>query len=99
VLGTGKGGYKDGPALAAQINGPKHLCFDAKDRVIIADEQNQAIRRFDPETGMVSTLLGRGVGEPARYLSKPHGVCFLDGKLVVVDTGHQRVLIEVEPSR
>lgn len=94
VAGTGKKGSKDGAALEAQFAGPKHLCFDGAGRVIIADEQNAAIRAYDPKAKTLTTILGRGVGDPARTLSRPHGVTFHDGKLYIVDTGHNRILVE-----
>ena len=92
VAGTGKSGSKDGPALSAQLSGPKHLCIDDRDRVIIADEQNRLIRLYDPRGKTLSTVLGRGEGDRPCYLSKPHGVCFYKGILYVVDTGHHRIL-------
>ncbi len=75
VAGTGEKGFKDGPALEAQFNSPKHLCIDNNDNVIIADDQNQVIRRFNPETKIVTTILGQGIGNPSIQLKQPHGVC------------------------
>jgi sugar lactone lactonase YvrE len=92
VAGTGKPGALDGKALEAQLNSPKHLCVDDADNVFIADDQNQAIRKYDPRAETLTTVLGRGIGQPAIQLSRPHGVCFEQGKLYVVDTGHDRVL-------
>ena len=42
VAGTGKAGPAgdDGPALAATLRGPKHLCLDREGNVIIADTDN-----------------------------------------------------------
>ena len=98
VAGSGKKGYRDGPALEAQFDGPKHLCVDDRGNVYIADDVNQAIRKYDPETGTVTTLLGRGHGDAAIKLNKPHGVCFYQGKLYVVDSGNNRVLRVTAPS-
>lgn len=92
VAGTGKKGWKDGPALEATFAAPKHLCVDDLDRVYIADDQNAAIRRYDPSMGTVETILGRGVGDPRIRLSHPHGVCVHGGDLYVVDSGNHRVL-------
>jgi sugar lactone lactonase YvrE len=92
VAGTGEKGYRDGPALEAQFASPKHLCVDDQDNVIIADDLNRAVRRYDPRSQTVSTVLGRGRGKPAVELSHPHGVCFDRGKLYVVDTGNNRIL-------
>jgi sugar lactone lactonase YvrE len=92
VAGTGERGYADGPALEAQLNSPKHLCVDAHDNVFIADDQNRAIRKYDPENRTLTTVLGRGVGDPPVQLSRPHGVCIEGGTLYVVDTGNNRIL-------
>jgi sugar lactone lactonase YvrE len=93
VAGTGKQGHRDGPALEAQFGSPKHLCVDDRDRVYIADDTNAAIRCYDPETSTVTTILGRGHGSPKIELKHPHGVCFEQGKLFVVDTGNNRIFV------
>ena len=90
VAGSGRKGFADGPAMEAEFAEPKHLCIDDRDRVYIADDKNDAIRRFDPATGAVTTVMGRGRRRAA--LKSPHGVCFHDGTLYVVDSGHHRVL-------
>jgi sugar lactone lactonase YvrE len=92
VAGTGKKGHKDGPALKSQLNSPKHLCVDADDNVFIADDQNRAIRKYDPENLSLATVLGRGIGTPPVQLKHPHGVCIEKGKLYVVDMGNDRIL-------
>ena len=92
VAGTGQAGHRDGSALTAQFNSPKHLCVDDDDNVFIADDQNNAIRKFDAVQKTVATVLGQGKGTRAIRLSRPHGVCWERGKLYVVDTGHDRVL-------
>ncbi len=92
VAGTGKPGRNDGPALAAQLNSPKHLCVDDADRVYIADEGNHLIRRFDPQQQTLTTILGDGHSQPPVRLKQPHGVCIEQGKLYVVDSGNHRVL-------
>jgi DNA-binding beta-propeller fold protein YncE len=44
-----KGGEGDGgPALEATMNGPKHLCVDKDDSVIIADAEAHLVRRYVP---------------------------------------------------
>jgi len=91
VAGTGEKGHRDGPALSATFGAPKHITIDDRDRVIVADDANAAIRRYDPAEGTVTTLLGQGSGNPPIELSRPHGVCFKRGTLWVVDTGHDRI--------
>lgn len=90
VAGTGEKGFVDGAGTQAKFSGPKHLCVDNEDNVYIADDKNNAIRKYDSGTGMVTTVLGRGQGNIT--LSGPHGVCFHDGKLYVVDSGNNRIL-------
>ena len=70
------------------LNRPKHVCVDDADKVYIADEANDLIRKYDPKTGEVSTILGDGKVK----LDYPHGVTWEKGKLYVVDTGHNRIL-------
>ncbi len=92
VAGTGEKGYRDGPSLKARFGSPKHVCVDAQDNIYVADDVNRAIRKYDPVAHTVSTVLGRGRGNPAVELSHPHGVCVEQGKLYVVDTGNNRIL-------
>ena len=92
VAGTGEKGHQDGPALEATFGSPKHVCTDDDGRVYIADDQNGAIRRYDPKTKRVETILGRGKGDAKIRLLHPHGVCFHEGKLYVVDSGNHRIL-------
>jgi len=93
VAGTGKKGRRDGPALEAQLSGPKHLAVDGTGNVVIADDQNHLIRRFDPKKKTLTTILGSGQGQPAVKLKNPHGVCFdAAGVLYVVDSGNHRIL-------
>jgi hypothetical protein len=92
VAGNGQKGYRDGPAMQAQFGSPKHLCTDPNGNVYIADDVNGAIRKFDPQTSQVTTVLGRGVGHAKLRLSHPHGVCYHDGVLYVIDSGNSRIL-------
>ena len=92
VAGNGEQGFRDGAALQAQFGSPKHISCDPEGNVYIADDVNGAIRKYDPDTGQVSTVLGRGYGDPKITLEHPHGVCWHAGWLYVVDTGHSRIL-------
>jgi sugar lactone lactonase YvrE len=92
LAGTGKKGQRDGPALQATFNGPKHLCLDRKGRIVIADDNNHLIRLYDPKTKSVSTILG-GKAKPQTTLNRPHGVSIApDGSLWVCDSWNNRVL-------
>jgi DNA-binding beta-propeller fold protein YncE len=97
-----KGAEGDGgDALAATMNGPKHLCVDAADNVIIADAENHLIRKYVPATGKIIRVAGTGTkgaagldGPPEQCeLNRPHGVTVhRDGTLFITDSYNNRVL-------
>ncbi len=94
---TGDGG----DALAATLNGPKHICVDHDDNVIIADAENHLIRKYLPATGKIVRVAGTGKAgtagldgppEPAE-LNRPPGVTVhRDGTLYITDSYNNRVL-------
>lgn len=104
VNASGKPGNSgDGAAaLTATMKGPKHLCIDAENRVIIADAENHLIRRYDPNTGTIQRIAGTGEkgrqgigGSPQQcQLNRPHGVTVHPetGELFIVDSYNDRVL-------
>jgi streptogramin lyase len=90
-----------GPAIDATMNGPKHLCVDLDDSVVIADAENNVIRRYTPEDGVLTRVAGtgrRGRGEVggsplACDLARPHGVTVhRDGTLFITDSYNDRIL-------
>ena len=90
-----------GPARDATLNGPKHLCVDRDGSVLIADTENQVIRRYTPRDGRITREVGSGrkgaagVPGPAleAELNQPHGVAIGPGGFVyVADSGNHRVL-------
>ncbi len=97
-----KGSSGDGgPAFEATLNGPKHLCVDANDDVIIADAENHLIRKFIPKEGRIQRVAGTGrqgsagLGGPPEQaeLARPHGVTIgPDGLLYITDTYNHRIL-------
>ncbi len=92
IAGTGEKGFRDGPALQAMLGAPKHLCRGEEGTLIIADDQNHAIRQYDPQSQTVTTLLGQGHGDPDIRLKNPHGVTFANNRLYISDMGHDRIL-------
>jgi DNA-binding beta-propeller fold protein YncE len=58
--GTGKDGYKDGPAAMAQFKEPRGIAYDISRKVLyVADTGNRRIRMIGAD-GMVSTIAGSG---------------------------------------
>jgi DNA-binding beta-propeller fold protein YncE len=102
VAGTGKKGMGTGKALEAALNGPKHLCLDRDNTVLIADTENHRIVRFDPQAGTLSTVAGTGKkgsagvgGDPLKAeLNQPHGVAVhpKTGEIYIADATNNRVL-------
>ena len=100
--GGEKGATGDGgDALFAKMNGPKHLCVDLQDNVIIADAENHLIRKYTPATGKIVRVAGTGkkgaggVGGPPEKveLNRPHGVAVhRDGTLYITDSENNRIL-------
>jgi DNA-binding beta-propeller fold protein YncE len=98
-----KGGEGDGgPALEATMNGPKHLCVDKDDTVIIADAESHLVRRYIPAAGRIERIAGTGKngsagvgGDPLKcQLARPHGVTVhpSSGDLFITDSYNNRVL-------
>jgi len=105
VNGSGKKGNERSmreSAINAMMNGPKHLCIDRMNRVIIADAENHLVRRYDPTDGTLSRVAGTGVsgrdgvGGSAQncQLSRPHGVTVhpKSGEVYITDSYNNRIL-------
>ncbi|HSQ57504.1 MAG TPA: hypothetical protein VLM40_17415 [Gemmata sp.] len=102
VAGTGKAGMGTGKALAAAMNGPKHLCIDRDGSVLIADTENHRIVRFDPKANTLAAVAGTGKkgntlggGDPLKAaFNQPHGVNVhpKTGDIYISDASNGRVL-------
>jgi len=87
--------------MAPDLNGPKHLCVDRNDNVIIADAENNLIRKYDPKTGKTVTIAGTGqpgkeivTSDPLKtQVHRPHGVfVHPSGALYISDSYNHRIL-------
>lgn len=64
VIGTGQFGFNgDGPALEVNLTYPAAIAFDRDDVLYIADTQAHRVRRYDPRTGLVTTIAGMWMPE------------------------------------
>jgi sugar lactone lactonase YvrE len=64
VVGTGQHGFNgDGPALEVNLTWPAAIAFDRDGLLYIADTQAHRVRRYDPKTGMVTTIAGAWTAE------------------------------------
>jgi thiol-disulfide isomerase/thioredoxin len=82
-------GHRDGDADQALLQHPLGVTVLGDGSVAIADTYNGAIRRFDPETGQVSTL--------ADGIKEPSGAAVVDGQLVVVASAAHRLVWPISP--
>jgi thiol-disulfide isomerase/thioredoxin len=85
AVGTGlfDFGHRDGDAAQALLQHPLGVTVLPDGSVAIADTYNHALRRFDPETGEVSTL--------ATDLREPSGAVLDGDEIVVVESARHRL--------
>jgi sugar lactone lactonase YvrE len=83
------------------LNGPKHLCLDRGGNIIIADAENNLVRRYTLKDRKLVTIAGTGergdrvdANDPLQtQLHRPHGVYVHgNGDLYIVDSYNHRVL-------
>ena len=101
--GTGEPGYTGdgGPALTATWGAPKAMRCDNHDDLIVVDTENNAVRRIDVKTGIVTTVAGghQGGGGDGGYatdagLERPHGLGIdRQGNLYIADGINRRVRV------
>ena len=103
LAGTGEKGYTGdgGPAVEAQLSGPKGIAIGPDGGVYIADTESHTIRRIDLGDGTISTVVGIGErrdgpdGDPLQCgLARPHGVyVHPDGAVYIGDSENHRVRV------
>ncbi len=102
IAGNGTRGYAGdgGPALAAALNEPYEVRFDAAGNVFFVERLSAVVRRVDAKTGAISTVAGTGQpgfsgdGGPAAkaQLNEPHSIGFdRAGDLYICDIKNHRV--------
>jgi len=104
VAGTGDKGFSgdNGPATKATFDGPKGIAIGPNGHIYVVDTENQAIRKIDSKTKIITTIAGGGpqrrggsgdggLATDAR-LDRPHGICVAtDGVVYIGDTLNHRV--------
>lgn len=104
VVGNGVPAYAGdgGPGLAASLNNPRDCEFGPDGRLYIADELNSALRAWDPDTDVITTVAGTGTAgfsgdggaATAAQLNRPTGTCFDpsgNGLVYIADSYNHRV--------
>ena len=88
VVGSGDSGFNgDGPALEVNLTYPGAIAFDSKDNLYIADTQAHRIRKYDPRTGMVTTIAGTWSREDEDWISPltAQNLVVLSGDAIGID--------------
>ncbi len=102
VAGDGTKGYAgDGDsAVAAKLNEPYEVRFDANGFLYIVERLNHVVRRVDCRTGLIATVAGTGQegfsgdGGPATsaQFKQPHSIALdREGNLYICDIANQRI--------
>ena len=88
-------GYLDGTGTDARFNRPRDIALAEDGMLYIADNSNHAVRRMDPETFEVTTLVA--VDDPHNPFTDPEGIIASgDGLLYVTDyTGCTLVAVDM----
>lgn len=100
--GSGSG-YANGMAAYAKFDNPRGLALDAEGNLLVAEGNNNAIRRISPD-GWVTPLAGStnggydaskgyadGIGDEARFNSARGLVLGADGLLYITDNSNHRI--------
>ncbi|MGI8785709.1 MAG: IPT/TIG domain-containing protein [Acidobacteriota bacterium] len=102
VAGRGTLGFAGdgGPATAAALTSPGGVAVNGAGDLFISDTGNSRIRKVDAETGIISTVAGRGLGlfsgdngpAASAVLNAPRGLAFdQTGNLFIVDSSNHRI--------
>lgn len=98
----GNSGYIDGPGTTARFSEPQQGCFDENDNFYVCDQNNNLIRKVEPN-GQVTTFAGRyqewGLADgdlrlEARF-DRPHGIAYNEstGEFYIADKNNKRIRI------
>jgi DNA-binding beta-propeller fold protein YncE len=96
VVGTGQWGFNgDGPGLEVNLTYPAAIVFDSQDCLYIADTQAHRIRKYDIETGLVTTIGGCWTDEDDERISPltAQNLIVLSGDAIGIDFSNDEGLL------
>lgn len=96
IAGSGKKGYSGdgGDPLQATFNGPKGLVIDDRQRLLVVDTENHAVRRIDLSKRIVETVLGGDAAANNFHLKRPHGISFAKSLGYLVADSENHVVLQ-----
>ena len=98
VAGTGEPGYSGdgGPGTDAQMSEPNDCFLDNRGGLLIADVQDQRIRRLDLATGIIDTFAGNGEKERSGNGRPATEAGILGARAVCMDSSGNAYIAERE---
>jgi DNA-binding beta-propeller fold protein YncE len=96
VVGTGQWGFNgDGPGLEVNLTYPAAIVFDSQDCLYIAYTQAHRIRKYDIETGLVTTIGGCWTDEDDERISPltAQNLIVLSGDAIGIDFSNDEGLL------
>jgi DNA-binding beta-propeller fold protein YncE len=107
VAGSGVQGYSGdgGPAVNAKLNMPYGIILDSQDNLLIADSDNNVIRKVGQD-GIIRTIAGRGErgyegdGGPAlnAKFDSPQALAFTSDGRLYIDDEHNNAIRVMDPA-
>lgn len=102
VAGNGNGGFNGdgGPAIAASLDSPQAIAIGSDGSLYIADAVSSRIRKVNPSTGIITTVVGNGLrgyagdGGPApgASLNAPAAIAVdAGGSIYIADANNSRI--------
>ena len=105
VVGNGTAGYEgdNGPASAAELDGPSAMAFDSAGDLFFTDSYNNVVREVVKATGVIITVAGNGTAgysgdngpATAAQLYVPDGVAIDSAGDLFISDGANNVVREV----
>jgi len=98
VAGTGESGYggDGGPGIQAQLREPNDCFLDGKGGLLVADVQDQRIRRLDLKTGVITTFAGNGEKQRAGDGKSATQASIMGARAVCMDSKGNTYICERE---
>ena len=103
IAGTGKNGFEGngGPAIDANLKGPKGIAIDRHNNVWLADTESHSVRMINTQTGELVLIAGTGLpgdgpdGDPLKCnLARLHGIFVdSDGSVYIAESEAHRIRV------